>query len=153
MRGTSFGEFDHATWVTMTDKGPRLANLLIDGILPDDVTTEAHQQFWRSLAFEEYFGDRLALDGKVLTLQLRNFFDFEIEGMLIWKMPKASSLKLSPVRTKITLKAGEERALKFMLAHAPTAQLSGPLPRLEVRFEGGDNKLALETILDLPITE
>ncbi len=153
LRGTSFGEFDHATWVTMTEKGPRLANLRIDGILPDDVTTEAHQQFWRSLAFEEYFGDRSALDGKVLTLQLRNFFDFEIRGELNWKMSKGSPLKLSPATTEIALKAGEERALKFTMNHAGGAQLSGPLPRLEISFKGGGEKLALEMILDLPIAE
>ncbi len=28
--------FDHVVWVTMTDKGPRLANLLLEGILSDD---------------------------------------------------------------------------------------------------------------------
>ena len=153
LRGTSFGEFDHATWVTMTGKGPRLANLLIDGILADDVTTEAHQQFWRSLAFEEYFDDRSALDGKVLTLQLRNFFDFEIQGNLTWNMPGASSVEIGPGMTDITLQAGEERTLKFSLKDEASTRSGRPLPRLEVRFAGGDGKLSLETVLDLPVAE
>ncbi len=35
--GNSFGQFDHVTWVTMTDEGPQLANLRLDGILPHDI--------------------------------------------------------------------------------------------------------------------
>ena len=34
------GKFDHVTWVTMTPKGPRIANLLLDGILDENVHTE-----------------------------------------------------------------------------------------------------------------
>ena len=151
MRGTSFGEFDHATWVTMTEKGPRLANLRIDGILPDDVTTEAHQQFWRSLAFEEYFSDRSSLDGKLLTLSLRNFFDFEIKGNLNWQMPGDSTLTVSPAMTEMNLKAGEERTVKFTIEQDSNTRLSRFLPRLEIRFGGGEKKLELEAVLDIPV--
>jgi hypothetical protein len=34
-----YGEFDHIAYVTMTKKGPVVANILLDGILPDDVMT------------------------------------------------------------------------------------------------------------------
>jgi hypothetical protein len=34
--GMDKGEFDHIMWVTMTDDGPIVANLLLDGILNDD---------------------------------------------------------------------------------------------------------------------
>jgi len=34
--GLEKGEFDHILWVTMTDQGPVVANLLLDGILDDD---------------------------------------------------------------------------------------------------------------------
>lgn len=36
LSGPQHGEFDHITWVTMTDNGPKIANLLLDGILDDD---------------------------------------------------------------------------------------------------------------------
>jgi hypothetical protein len=39
MRGLPYGEFDHLVWVTMKKDGPVLANLLLDGILPDDLAT------------------------------------------------------------------------------------------------------------------
>ena len=38
LRGTLFGEFDHVAWVTMTDSGPRIANLMLDGIASDDAS-------------------------------------------------------------------------------------------------------------------
>lgn len=41
LRGRSYGEFDHITYVTMTEKGPVVANILLDGILPDDAVTPA----------------------------------------------------------------------------------------------------------------
>ena len=39
LRGLEYGEFDHVTLVTMTKNGPVVTNILLDGILPDDVTT------------------------------------------------------------------------------------------------------------------
>ncbi len=40
LRGPIFGEFDHVAWVTMTDNGPRIANLELDGIHDKNVATE-----------------------------------------------------------------------------------------------------------------
>jgi hypothetical protein len=37
MRGVDYGEFDHIVWVTMKKEGPVLANLLLDGVLPEDL--------------------------------------------------------------------------------------------------------------------
>ena len=37
LRGHRFGEFDHIVWVTMTDEGPVMANLRLDGILSHDI--------------------------------------------------------------------------------------------------------------------
>ncbi|MEO6992049.1 MAG: metallophosphoesterase, partial [Lacunisphaera sp.] len=41
VRGNEVGEFDHLTWVTMKSTGPIVVNLQLDGIVPDDVVTEA----------------------------------------------------------------------------------------------------------------
>jgi hypothetical protein len=151
LRGASFGEFDHATWVTMTEKGPRLVNLLIDGILPDDVSTEAHQTFWRSLAFEEYFDDRSALDGKKLTLQLRNPFDFEIAGSLHWQLPKNANLKVRPALAEVHLKPEEEKILEFTMQGEADSGGASVLPVLTVQFAGGEGILDLEMDLNVPV--
>lgn len=39
MRGSRFGEFDHVVWVTMSDEGPIIANLMLDGIWDENVRT------------------------------------------------------------------------------------------------------------------
>ena len=38
LRGPVFGEFDHVAWITMRDDGPRIANVLLDGIYGEDVS-------------------------------------------------------------------------------------------------------------------
>ncbi|MEO1324458.1 MAG: metallophosphoesterase, partial [Pseudomonadota bacterium] len=43
MRGVAYGEFDHFAWLTMTEEGPVMANVLLDGVLPKDFI----QQFQR----------------------------------------------------------------------------------------------------------
>ncbi len=40
LRGPRLGEFDHVTWVTMTESGPELINLELGGMLADDVLSE-----------------------------------------------------------------------------------------------------------------
>ena len=49
LRGNYFGEFDHVTWVTMTDEGPSMANLRLDGILPHDVADDATNELARAM--------------------------------------------------------------------------------------------------------
>ena len=38
LRGTEYGEFDHVAWVTMKKDRPLIANVMLDGILPADLT-------------------------------------------------------------------------------------------------------------------
>lgn len=49
LRGPEYGEFDQVVWVTMTEAGPLVANLLLGGILPEDVRTEASRAFEEAL--------------------------------------------------------------------------------------------------------
>lgn len=39
MRGPAHGEFDHVAWVTMTDAGPLVTNLMLQGIWGDEIRT------------------------------------------------------------------------------------------------------------------
>jgi hypothetical protein len=43
LRGPDFGEFDHVAWITMTEEGPVIANLLLNGIWDEDVLTEEYR--------------------------------------------------------------------------------------------------------------
>ncbi|HEX4607748.1 MAG TPA: metallophosphoesterase [Urbifossiella sp.] len=37
LRGVEYGEFDHVAWVTMKSDAPLIANVMLDGILPEDL--------------------------------------------------------------------------------------------------------------------
>lgn len=41
MRGVEYGEFDHVAWVTMKAEAPVIANVLLDGVQPNDVRTSS----------------------------------------------------------------------------------------------------------------
>jgi 3',5'-cyclic AMP phosphodiesterase CpdA len=41
MRGVRYGEFDHFVWVTMKKDGPVLANVLLDGVYPENMRRNA----------------------------------------------------------------------------------------------------------------
>jgi hypothetical protein len=49
LRGPRLGEFDHVSWVTMTDAGPIIANLALDGIQSDSLVTKADYDFITSI--------------------------------------------------------------------------------------------------------
>ena len=47
LRGPNFGEFDHVVWVTMTEEGPIIANLLLEGIWDENVVDKPFKDFMR----------------------------------------------------------------------------------------------------------
>ena len=51
LRGKAYGEFDHVVWATMTKNGPILANLFLDGIWDEDITTEEMVELVRNRPF------------------------------------------------------------------------------------------------------
>jgi 3',5'-cyclic AMP phosphodiesterase CpdA len=44
LRGTSYGEFDHIVWVTMKQDGPVLANIMLDGVLGENLQPPASDE-------------------------------------------------------------------------------------------------------------
>ena len=54
LRGLRYGEFDHVAWVTMTAQGPRVANLLLEGIHDENVITASRRAVTRALAGTVY---------------------------------------------------------------------------------------------------
>lgn len=64
LRGDAFGEFDHVSWITMTDDGPILANLRLDGILPHDVSQPESVAWVRGLDQSRDIGTGVLLETK-----------------------------------------------------------------------------------------
>jgi len=46
MRGVAYGEFDHFAWLTMTEDGPVMANVLLDGVLSKNFEQKFRRPWW-----------------------------------------------------------------------------------------------------------
>ena len=64
LRGPKFGEFDHIGWVTMTDDGPKLANISLSGINDHNVSNEITHEMASSLIDASNFKTLVMAKGK-----------------------------------------------------------------------------------------
>ncbi|WKN46217.1 sugar-binding protein [Tunicatimonas pelagia] len=73
LRGPELGEFDHVAWITMTNEGPIIANLALDGIWSDEVFTEETAQLMQPLLQSQ------AISIEPLLVQDNTFEAYETE--------------------------------------------------------------------------
>ena len=136
LRGIEHGEFDHVTWVTMTKDGPRVANLLLDGILPADVRSEDHARIGR-LVFEgePVDGDPAKL---TVTLPFKNPFDKQVACTVSWSKPDGSGWSITPSEKTFAVEAGATRSIRFQAVYKGNLDGIFPLPqaRIAVRIPG-----------------
>jgi len=151
LRGSAFGEFDHATWITMTDKGPRMMNLTLDGMLADDASTEATLKFSRGLRFAENIRDTFPFPEREITLPIKNPLDSPLDGRLAWILPATDHWTVRPRRLSFQLKPGETKTVTFTVRHSGDVSTYFPLPRLDAHFHGEQNNYHLERGLFLPL--
>ena len=85
LRGPQLGEFDHVVWITMTDEGPIIANLQLDGIWNEDVVTEQTKDFlaetWkrRPIAPEPLLVSSDEFDTGIVKFKITNDRDVPME--------------------------------------------------------------------------
>jgi len=151
LRGSAFGEFDHATWITMTDDGPRMMNLTLDGMLEENITTEAKQKFWRGLKFTENFRETYPFRDITLTLPLSNPLETSLSGQFAWILPATDYWMVSPRRVQLDLAPGETTEIKFTVSHEGDLSTYFPLPRLDSHFHGKEDGFHLERAINLPL--
>ena len=72
LRGPQLGEFDHVSWVTMTERGPIMANIALDGISSDSLVTRADYDFITRI-LESQPVRFTAPDGDAQTVSLYTF--------------------------------------------------------------------------------
>ncbi len=78
LRGEALGEFDHVTWVTMRDDGPRITHLKLDGILDTDLVTGQNRDIVQALRDGSWMSvrptllDSASVDRIPVTLTLSN---------------------------------------------------------------------------------
>ncbi len=132
LRGNYFGEFDHVTWVTMTDEGPAMANLRLDGILPHNVADETTNQLARAMIDNTAFNHvMLCNDGTefkdgTLYFNFRNNADKPMNIEL--KFYHQHQLSIANPSLALTLAPGDNQTT----AIAFNSDVSLPYPEIEV---------------------
>lgn len=153
LRGHHFGEFDHITWVTMTDAGPSLANLRLDGILPHDVANAETQLLASAMADNASFehvvlcnqGDKFT-DGtlylhftnsgaKAMTVNMQCYHQHQLtipgSKITVTLNPSEKQIIEIPFSSSVPLAYDEVEAIQFDwqmlydLPEYPNFQLSG----------------------------
>jgi len=104
LRGPLAGEFDHLMWVTMLDDGPRVANLMIDGVWSDDIASEVRE---RMTALTDR-PERL-LGTEVVLIDSPQHG----HAPLILKNPTDAPIKININNTTVALAPGERRCMNL----------------------------------------
>ncbi len=81
LRGPIFGQFDHVLWVTMTDEGPVMANLLLQGILDKELAKNDIEKYLaltmksKALRLDTKWDDSKPLESQRLKFTVFNHHD------------------------------------------------------------------------------
>ncbi|MGD9648578.1 MAG: metallophosphoesterase [Pirellulales bacterium] len=118
LRGTPYGEFDHVAWLTMEKDGPHVANLLLDGILPDTVVTEKgiarFREFLAKTRIEVapiLISEGAGLSEGSIQVRVTNQFDTPIEVRGTIEGLPLRGLTVDPAKLELTAGAGETAEL------------------------------------------
>ncbi len=112
--GPEVGTFDHVTWVTMTDDGPVMANLWLDGILDMDLVNEKTESVVRAVedASNLPFKMKDLGNGKAeLELKLENKSEHPLSLSL--QFLHHHQLQITPNYIEIKLPSGFKEKQKF----------------------------------------
>jgi hypothetical protein len=133
LRGAEFGEFDHAMWITMTDNGPKIANLLIDGILPENINTEEMELFRGLIQTRR---DLISVEPWKMTFHINfdNKIDKDLTGKIEW-VNLNNGWKADFIHSHIDIKKGNsfDKSLKLSYNGSPSNIL--PLPILKIKLQ------------------
>lgn len=156
LRGVHYGEFDHMMWLTMEADGPRLTNLLLDGIVPADAVTEESLKRFRKFISEArvdiapiLVDDQQHLSKGKIDIRLVNEFDSpvhisgRIEGLPL------RGLTLDPATLDLSAKPGETKQLSVNVEFGeavPFSDLAHTLFRAKIRTDGVKPLIAEQNI-------
>ena len=149
LRGRLFGEFDHVVWVTMTAAGPRIANLLLDGITDENVVTEESRELILALergvasTAELFAGD--AFEAGAVTFAITNPGAAPLT--VTPKVEAGPSLRAVGRLAPLTLPAGETAQVAVELAAeqpVPWAALAPGRVTWSLETELGERPVAID---------
>lgn len=150
LAGPKEGMFDHVVWATMQSRGPVLVNLMLDGILRDDVYTEFHARVAQSLKFKT---NSVPLDASGMSLKAAfewtNSFPQAAKITLAWSAQPECAWTVTPWCVEQDVAPSMELSMKFHAALAAPDAAVIPLPMLQASL-AVSNGPTIEKTLALP---
>ncbi len=151
LRGVAYGEFDEIAWVTMTDEGPRIANLLLDGILPKEVRTaelaEKLALFRRgnAISASPILAERAdAFTEGVSTVTISNPADEPLRVKVL--MEVSPGIQVDPVSITAVVPAKSEQAVEVHVRSADAIPVSVMQPVVlhwEANYDNRENRAGI----------
>lgn len=125
---------DHILWVTMTEEGPKFANVMTNFVLSEDLEGNPQQQFEESLALTRMVP---APDGQSWRFQLEfsNPFSVPLSARYEQKMRDGENWCLTPVAGELVVPPHSRGV--FPLEVAKEVE-NYPVPMVELSFTAGD---------------
>ena len=131
LRGTLYGEFDHVAWITMTTEGPRIANLMLDGIHDEDLVTEdvRNTMRWLDDAVQSVppaiLPTEIAFSEGAVAFRVANNGDADLT--VAFHIDPGPDLRYTGVAESVTIPPGDIHLFSFQLSAVM------PLPYQEIR--------------------
>jgi len=151
LRGVAYGEFDHIAWVTMTKDGPRVANLMLDGIYGKDLLTADMASKFAAFSFDAVVtAEPLRTDSEQFSaatskLTLDNPADTPMRIKILTETQPGVQVEPGTVAVIVPPKGTQEVDLRVSASNpipAPTAQ--PVVLHWTACYDGGDNTRTLE---------
>ncbi|MEN8157185.1 MAG: metallophosphoesterase [Bacteroidota bacterium] len=135
LRGPGYGEFDHLTWVTMTDSGPVVANLMLDGIYDENIFIEEQLQ---PLGLDPLLVKPLFNEGdfREETLPLEIFNNSAYPLSATFGMGQSALLEAVAEETEIEVPAGASVTIPLILrsTESPEANFESAALPLQLSY-------------------
>ena len=166
LAGPLYGQFDHVVWVTMTGDGPRIANLMLDGIWDEEIRTEEMARLvdplirGRAVALEPIMGRSKHFAGGVTSVRLTNDGDVPLRisarfaaHALLAPSPASFDRELPPnsvERIELEISTEGERAVDDLSPLQLEWQAEYVQDELEIPAVEGRAALVVSRIYELP---
>lgn len=130
--GPNFGAFDEVAWITMSARGPRVANIALDGILPNDLRvkeTELYTENFQNLRLqhtEPWYSTPTGQKQRTTELVLHNTTEAPLR--FTGQFLQHPEMQLSPWRTDTIVAPGQSLKIfvKSVEHGIPTEQNQQP---------------------------
>lgn len=152
LRGTAYGEFDHGVWVTMTDEGPVLANLLLEGIEDKNVHTENHLRMRHGLEFTVSDMSDLA-KGFTASADLENPFEHVLDAKVSWPLEEGSAWKIEPAELQQKIHEGKTEKFSFSISYTGDKRYPAFPSCVAALSAGDDFNEEIEVVGPIPVGE